>query len=242
MRKTCLTLALLILSTAHAMGQGRTPELPIDNVPYTPTPTQIAACGTKVGFDPRWQTTTVTDTDTRGRTWQGVKSTWNTDTAKAYFDHPIMQAVAPPLVSITAVCARADWPADAAEARVARVAKWARSKGYDHIKTRKHRIAGQTWHLVEYLTNEKGTRWFSMQTMLSLQGDVLHRVSLSAGNGCSGFTALLPSNQVHEVEIDGQLQRARFGDAKTLKNGVVCSQRRHGENVKLFQAVRRAMR
>ncbi len=243
MRLTVLILCLCLAGISRTVAETPVPELRIDDVPFAPRGVQSTGCGLSVGVDARWRTEKVAKTDSRGRKWQGLKATYGADEAKAHFNHPIIAATATPLVTFTGECARHTWPETAARDRTERVAKWARSQGYRDIRTRKQRHAGRTWHIVEYQTNKKGTLWTSQQTLMSLQNDVLLRVSFfGTTSACRGFNGLLSANHTHEVEVDGKTLRARFGDAKTINNGIVCAQRRHGENLKLFTTIRRTMR
>jgi hypothetical protein len=236
---------LLILSfgaLTSVSAQDRVPEFRIDDIPYKPQSVRVEACSRIIGFDQRWRVETVNETDPRGREWRGLRSVYKRDEALAYFNHPIIKGTITPMAWVEVECTTGDWTADEAKARADRVAAFARKKGYKFIKTRRHRAAGETWHSVEYLTNPKGKPWTYLKTLFLVQNEKLHRVNLTRITNCSGFSGLLKSNQVHEVEVDGKIYPGRFGDTKVLVGNAVCSQRSQGQDTKFFNTITRTVK
>ena len=155
-----------------------------------------------------------------------------------------MAITAPPFVSIAVRCATGNWAEGEAKRRADNLTRNVARKGYDHVKSRRFLISGRPWYVVQYLSNEKGKFWFSRMFIYTQQGNSLARVRFAATtSACRGISGILPSGSVHSAIVDGVSYRARFGDVKTLlKEGVVCSSRKHDENRQLFKEMRGTLR
>jgi hypothetical protein len=216
----------------------------LDRLHYKPGLATIPDCGLRIGLDPRWETRSFYENDSRGNRWQKTYSTYTKEIGQALLNHPASSVMVPPFARIRVECTRASFPEDEAQRRAARLEKSFRERGDENIRSRTFSLAGNRWHAVERQRVDKGGFWFSTQHLYLYEQGVLFRVAVSVTtNGCAGkIQKLLSGSETHTITANGQQYRIKFEDVKLMRNGNICSQRRHEENRPFFRRVRNSIR